>query len=237
MLSGTESTISENVANVMNQITRVAQRVRRDSRSVKLVAVSKTVPPELVKQALDAGVTCLGENRVQEGMAKRPHLLGRTLEYHLIGPLQKNKVLKAVACFDWIETIDSSDLAEKIENACRDQVKLMPVLVQVNLAKEETKSGVNEEGLLPLLEQLLAFPHLSVRGLMTIPPFQENPEEVRPYFRRLRQLLDLVMARTTAGAEFKELSMGMSHDYPVAVEEGVTIIRVGTAIFGARSNN
>jgi pyridoxal phosphate enzyme (YggS family) len=173
---------------------------------------------------------------VQEGIAKRSELAGQKFEYHLIGPLQKNKVNKAVSCFDWLETIDSLELACKIDQACLGQDRQMPVLIQVNLANEPTKSGIGEEDLFRLGEQVQALRYLSLRGLMTIPPYFPNPDEVRPFFRRLRKLLELWNSQCSPKYAMTELSMGMSHDFPIAIAEGATIVRVGTAIFGERQS-
>lgn len=236
MLSGAEIDVADNVRRVMDEIARTAERVGRDAGSIKLLAVSKMISVDLMQKAMSAGVTCLGENRVQEGIAKRSELAGQKFEYHLIGPLQKNKVNKAVSCFDWLETIDSLELACKINGACLDYDKQMPVLIQVNLAREPTKSGIEEEDLFRLVEQVQALRHLSLRGLMTIPPYFADPDEVRPFFRRLRELLELCNSQCSPEYGMKELSMGMSHDFPTAIIEGATIVRVGTAIFGERQS-
>jgi pyridoxal phosphate enzyme (YggS family) len=234
MTSNTRGEIETNVQQVMNVIDRAAVRSGRRRDSIKLVAVSKTVAVEKIRWALDLGIDRLGENRVQEGEAKRPALSAYSFEFHLIGPLQKNKVNKAVATFDWIETIDSFELAQKIDRACASVGKVMPVLLQVNVGKESTKSGILEDGVFELLEQASGLAHLAVRGLMAIPPLAEDPEKSRPYFRRLRELAETLKNSSVNTAEMVELSMGMSHDYGVAIEEGATIIRLGTAIFGER---
>jgi PLP dependent protein len=209
-------------------------RSGRARDSVKLVAVSKTIPVDRIRWALEAGIARLGENKVQEGQSKKLDLAAYTFEFHLIGPLQRNKVNKAIVTFDWVETVDSFDLALKIDRACASINKVMPVLLQVNLGLEPTKSGVSEDEITRLVEQSATLEHLSVRGLMTIPPFEEDPERSRPYFRRLRELSERIRCHAIANVEMLELSMGMSHDYPVAIEEGATIVRLGTAIFGER---
>jgi pyridoxal phosphate enzyme (YggS family) len=226
--------IAGNVRFVLDMISRVAKECGREGQSVKLVAVSKAVNAQRIEQALEAGIHCLGENKVQEGIEKRAQLAGYSYELHLIGPLQRNKVNKAVATFDWIETVDSIDLAIKIDRACASLNKVIPVLVQVNLAEEQTKSGVLEKDLSGLVDLMAKLQHISLRGLMTIPPFSENPEEVRPHFRRLRELAERVDRLKIEAVSMRELSMGMSHDYSIAIEEGATIVRVGTAIFGGR---
>jgi hypothetical protein len=234
MVQGTKDEIEANVQHVLDAINRAADRSGRKRESVKLVAVSKTVPVDRIRWALEAGITRLGENKVQEGQLKKPDLAAYTFEFHLIGPLQRNKVNKAIAAFDWIETVDSFDLALKIDRACASIDKVMPVLLQVNVGMEPTKSGVLEEEITALVEQTATLGHLSVQGLMTIPPFEEDAERSRPYFRRLRELSEEIVGRAIANVEMRELSMGMSHDYPVAIEEGATIVRLGTAIFGDR---
>jgi PLP dependent protein len=230
----TKIDIAGNVRSVSDMISRVAKECGREGELVKLVAVSKAVNAQKIEQALEAGIHCLGENKVQEGMEKRAQLAGYSYELHLIGPLQRNKVNKAVATFDWIETVDSIDLAVRIDRACASLNKVIPVLVQVKLAEEPTKSGVLEKDLSGLVVLMAKLQHISLRGLMTIPPFSENPEEVRPHFRRLRELAERVDRLKIEAVSMRELSMGMSHDYSIAIEEGATIVRVGTAIFGER---
>ena len=230
----TKVDIGRNVQKVYETVMEATKRTGRKTESVKLVAVSKMVSVENIKEALAAGITCLGENKVQEGAEKRPQLSGYAFEFHLIGHLQKNKVNKAVDTFDWIETLDSLELARRIDQACQLLDKEIPVLIQVNLGKEGTKSGVAAEELLPLVNQIAKFQHLSIRGLMTLPPFFENPQEVRPYFRRLRELSKEINRLAIENVGMQELSMGMSHDYQIAIEEGATMVRVGTAIFGER---
>jgi pyridoxal phosphate enzyme (YggS family) len=234
MTPATKDEIKANVQNVLDTIGRAADRSGRQRESVKLVAVSKTIAVDTILWALEAGIGRLGENKVQEGQSKKPDLSAYGFEFHLIGPLQKNKVNKAVTTFDWIETVDSFELALRIDRACASMDKVMPVLLQVNLDMEPTKSGVAEDAILELVERTAKLSHLSVRGLMTIPPPEEDPERSRPYFRRLRELAEKISCQSFDNAEMQELSMGMSHDYPVAIEEGATIVRLGTAIFGER---
>ncbi|MEW5974693.1 MAG: YggS family pyridoxal phosphate-dependent enzyme [Acidobacteriota bacterium] len=229
-----ESEVGIRVRQVGEMIARSAEKVRRDPHSVQLVAVCKTVEVTRIRLALEAGVNSLGENRVQEGQAKRPELKGYAFQYHLIGPLQRNKVNKALDVFDWVETVDSIELARKLDVACRNQAKILPILVQVKLAEEPTKAGLVEPQLLDFLQEISEFRGLSIRGLMTVPPFFDAPEDARPYFRQLRLLAERVKARNIPNVEMKELSMGMSHDFHVAIEEGATIVRIGTAIFGTR---
>jgi pyridoxal phosphate enzyme (YggS family) len=226
--------VRSNVQAVLEAIERAASRAGRPANSIRLVAVCKTVTVDRILEALDAGVVDLGENRVQEAAAKVSQLRSRTNRLHLIGPLQKNKANKAAEIFDWIETVDNLELAARLDRACERVDKVLPVLVEVNLGKEQTKSGILEELALELTSQLAVFKRLSIRGLMTVPPYLEDPERVRPYFARLRMLAEQIGSQKLDTVSMAELSMGMSHDFPVAIEEGATLVRVGTAIFGAR---
>ena len=196
MTPATKDEIKANVQNVLDTIGRAADRSGRQRESVKLVAVSKTIAVDTIRWALEAGIGRLGENKVQEGQSKKPDLSAYTFEFHLIGPLQKNKVNKAVTTFDWIETVDSFELALRIDRACASMDKVMPVLLQVNLDMEPTKSGVAEDAILELVERTAKLSHLSVRGLMTIPPPEEDPERSRPYFRRLRELAEKISCQS-----------------------------------------
>src|SRR5262245_7485798 len=223
-----------NLEGVLENIERAVQKAGRLRGSVKLVAVSKTVGVEPIRQAVAAGVTALGENKVQEASSKRPLLNELLAEWHLIGSLQKNKANRAAEIFDWIETLDDFELAAKLDRACERLNKRMPVLIQVNVGKEATKSGIAEEEAIEFSGRVSAFAHLEVCGLMTIPPYTEDPEASRPHFARLRELARRIEGQRLTGVSMKELSMGMSHDYPVAIEEGATLVRVGTAIFGPR---
>ena len=226
--------IRRNLDLVREKMEQAARRSGRIPASIKLIAVSKTVNPERITRALENGVHCLGENRVQEGAEKREIMKGYPFEFHLIGTLQKNKVNKAVAVFDWIQSVDSIELARKISQAGEKLNKVVPVLLEVNLGGEGSKSGITEDLLPALALETARLPCLSLRGLMAIPPFFEDPEEVRPYFRRLRELSDRLKKLDLSNCPFVELSMGMSHDFPVAIEEGATMVRVGAAIFGER---
>jgi pyridoxal phosphate enzyme (YggS family) len=234
MTPQTSVNVRSNVQAVLEAMERAASRAGRPANSVRLVAVCKTVTVDRILEALDAGVVDLGENRVQEAAAKVSELRSRTKRLHLIGPLQKNKANKAAEIFDWIETVDNLELATRLDRACERLDKVLPVLVEVNLGKEQTKSGILEELALELTSQLAAFKRLSIRGLMTVPPYLEDPERVRPYFARLRMLAEQIGSQKLDNVSMAELSMGMSHDFPVAIEEGATLVRVGTAIFGAR---
>jgi PLP dependent protein len=228
------SDVRSNVRKVLDSIGEAVFQAGRAEGSVRLVAVSKTVQPDAIREAIAAGATELGENRVQEALAKKPQLIDQSFRLHLIGPLQKNKANRAVEIFDWIETLDDLDLAARLNRFCERLDKQMPVLVQVNVGEEPTKSGILESQALEFVHQAAAFQHMSIRGLMTIPPYFENPEQVRPYFARLRRLGERIAEHHLENVSMLELSMGMSHDFVVAIEEGATLVRIGTAIFGAR---
>ena len=229
--------IPSRLAAIRDRMESACRRAGRLSADVTLVAVTKTRTVDEVASAVEAGVTDLGENRVQEAEEKIPSLEalearnGAPPKWHLVGHLQKNKVKKAVALFDRIHSLDSVELGHKIDRAAQEIGKVQPVLVQVDLACEPTKFGLPEIELLPTLENLTGLRRLRVDGLMVLPPFEPDPEAVRPYFRRLRELGAEAFGRGLAG---RELSMGMSHDFEVAIEEGATFVRVGTALFGPR---
>jgi pyridoxal phosphate enzyme (YggS family) len=223
------------VPSVADRVRRVSERLREAERragrpegSAALCAVSKTFAAAAVAEAVAAGVAEVGENRVQEAAAKRPEAeaLGARARWHLIGHLQANKARRAVELFDVIQTVDSLELAARLDRIAGELGRAPEVLVQVDLGKEPTKTGAAEEDAAALVERLRSAASLRLAGLMTIPPFFDDPEDARPYFRQLRELGERL---GLAG-----LSMGMSHDFEVAVEEGATIVRVGTAIFGAR---
>jgi pyridoxal phosphate enzyme (YggS family) len=221
--------ISENLNDIRRRISAAAARSDRRENEVKLVAVSKTHPAETLREAIAAGVSVFGENKVQEAEGKIAEIGRRDAERHLIGHLQSNKARKAVQLFDFIHSVDSVELAQRLERICGDERReSLSVLVQVDLALEATKSGVPESGLPELVEVIRGCRHLKLEGLMVLPPFFDDPEVTRPFFRRLRELRDELIPGG-------HLSMGMSHDFEVAIEEGATIVRVGTAIFGERS--
>jgi len=226
--------VQTNLRMVFESIERAAKKVGRSPDSVKLVAVSKTVGVEAIRQAVAAGATVLGENKVQEASSKRPLLSDSPAEWHLIGPLQKNKANRAAEIFDWIESLDDLELASKLDRACERLNKRLPILIQVNIGKEPSKSGIAEGEAAEFAGRVSAFAYLEVRGLMAIPPYTEDPEEARPHFIRLRELAQRIDSQKLTGISMKELSMGMSHDFSVAIEEGATLVRIGTAIFGPR---
>ena len=222
--------IRERVAAVRRRIEGAAQRSGRPVSAVTLVAVSKTMPVEAIREAVAAGATILGENRVQEARDKIEALAGAAA-WHLIGHLQTNKVKLAVGLFERIHSLDSIRLAHEIERHAGDAGRRVRCLVQVNVGGEEQKNGVSEDEVRPLLEAANGMPHILVEGLMAIPPFLSDPEAIRPYFRRLRVLRDDL---ASDGFSLPDLSMGMTQDFEVAIEEGATLVRVGTAIFGPR---
>jgi len=223
--------IKENVARVQERIASACQRCGRRPEDLKLLAISKTFPAECIRVAFEAGLRDFGENRVQEAQAKRPALSDLNITWHLVGHLQTNKARTARELFHWVHSVDSLRLAQKLEQTGAGR---LPVLLEVNLGGEESKAGVGEKEIIPLAEQVSQLATLELRGLTVIPPFFDDPEQVRPYFRRLRELAREIDARNIPNVSVRELSMGMSHDFEVAIEEGSTIVRIGTAIFGAR---
>ena len=226
--------IQENVAQVRERIAGACRRSARLPEDVKLLAVSKTFPPEAIRGAYDAGLRDFGENRVQEAQAKRPALSDLSITWHLVGHLQTNKAKAARDLFHWVHSVDSFRLAQKLDQATDAGGGRLPVLLEVNLGGEASKAGVGENEIVALAEQLSQLATLELRGLMVIPPFFDDPEQVRPYFRRLRELAREIDTRNIPNVSLRELSMGMSHDFEIAIEEGSTIVRVGTAIFGTR---
>jgi PLP dependent protein len=229
--------IADNIAQVLERISRAAGRVHRNPDSITLMAVSKTMEPERIKEAYAAGLRVFGENRVQEFEGKSAGLSElKDAEWHLIGHLQSNKAKKAAELFHAIDSVDSLRLAEKLNQAAAESNKKLGALLEIKVGQEESKAGIPLDS--PELENLLrAAPQLAnlqIRGLMTVPPFTEDPEGARPYFRLLRDLRDQIAARKLPGIQMDMLSMGMSHDFEVAIEEGSSSVRVGTAIFGAR---
>ncbi len=223
-------TIKENLLRVRERIERAAQRAGRDPKEIKLVAVSKTVEVDRVQEAIEAGVSILGENYVQEAQ-KKIEALGKPVSWHFIGHLQSNKAKYAVRLFDVIHSIDSIPLAEELNRKAEEPDRVIGVMIEVNLSGEATKFGTDEERVLNLAKKIQQLKHLSLEGLMTMPPYFDSPEMSRPYYTALRELKEKMMKE---GAPMKELSMGMSNDFEIAVEEGATYVRVGTAIFGPR---
>lgn len=225
--------IKSRLAEVQRRITAAAESCGRDPSSITLISVGKTFPAEIVREAVEAGATDLGENRVQEAVAKRPAV--PEARWHLIGPLQRNKARAALEVFDLIHTLDRIELADRLQFLLTENFsgRRQDVLIEVNVGEEPQKAGALPEEAAELLEHALGCPNLEVRGLMAIPPWGLEPEESRPYFRKLHELRDDLQQR--AGLSLPELSMGMSSDYEVAIAEGATLVRVGTAIFGSRA--
>jgi pyridoxal phosphate enzyme (YggS family) len=224
--------IARNVEQVRLRIVQACARVGRDPGEVTLVAVAKTFPPEAIREAAEAGIRDVGENRVQEASAKF-QVLGRDVTWHLVGHLQTNKVKKALEIFDWIHSVDSLRLAEEISRRAERVGREVDVLVEVNVSGEPSKFGVRPSELHRLIEQVVRLPHLRLRGLMTIAPLVDDPEKARPYFAALRELRDQLL-RSGVADHLPHLSMGMTDDFEVAVEEGATMVRIGRAIFGER---
>ena len=225
-------TIKERVENVRERIATAALRVDRDPGEILLVAVAKTFPALAVAEAIAAGINDIGENRVQEARTKIVEV-DAPCQWHMVGHLQTNKARLAVRLFDWIQSLDSLKLAQELEKAGAGLGKRVRTLIEVNLGQEPSKTGVTEVELFPLLESAGSLKHLSIEGLMAMPPYDPDPENVRPYFRRLRALRDEASSRFPQ-FDLSHLSMGMSHDFEVAVEEGATMVRIGTTIFGER---
>jgi len=231
--------IVENLARVRERIAAAARRAGRKPEEITLLGVSKTFPVERIREAHAAGLRVFGENRVQEFADKAGSLHDLAdAEWHLIGHLQSNKAAKAAGLFGAIDSVDSVRLAEKLNGAAENAGKTLPILFEINVGGEDAKSGIAPAS--QELEQiLLAAPswgNLKVRGLMTVPPYSENPEEARPLFRHLREIRDQISSRKLSAIGMEVLSMGMSHDFDVAIEEGSTCVRVGTAIFGLRES-
>ena len=228
-------TISERLTEVRARISAAARSVDRDPSSIRLIAVSKTFPVGLVREAYAAGQRDFGENRVQEALAKVSEARGRDIRWHLLGHLQSNKVKRAASAFAAVHSIDGLDLLLKLDAAAADAGARPELLIQVDLAGEATKFGLHPDEVPPLLEKAATLRAAEVVGVMVLPPYPTNPEDSRPWFRRLRELRDQWVASGTPGDMLRELSMGMSGDFEVAIQEGATMVRVGTAIFGKRS--
>ena len=227
------NSISRRLEEVRARMGKAARRVGRDPGRIRLIAVSKTKPVPMIREAVAAGVTDLGENYIQEAREKIPQVAG-DVHWHFIGHLQTNKAKYAARLFDWVHTIDRKEIADALNRRAAMEGRVLKVLIEVNVGKEATKSGVMEEELMPLVEHVAPLPSLSLRGLMVIPPLALDPEEARGYFVKTRRLAEQVAARGIPGVAMSELSMGMTADFEVAIEEGSTMIRVGTAIFGPR---
>ena len=225
--------LADNYRQVLNNIQDACQAVGRDPKEVTLVAVSKTKPVEMLQQVYDAGARVFGENKVQEIMDKYDHLPG-DIRWQMIGHLQRNKVKYIVDKVAMIHSVDSLRLAETIEKEAAKKAVIVPILIEVNVAQEESKFGLRPEEVLPLIEQIADFSHIRIKGLMTIAPYVDNAEENREIFRELKKLSVDIAAKNINNVTMSVLSMGMTGDYMVAVQEGATMVRVGTGIFGER---
>lgn len=226
--------IESRLKHVKDQISEAAVACGRDPETVKLVAVSKTVPTDRILAAIKAGVTDLGENYIQEAREKIEALREENVSWHFIGHLQSNKAKYAVRLFDLIHSIDSLKLAKELNKRSSALGKVQKILVQVNISGEATKSGIETEQAVRLVRHIAPLENISIQGLMTMPPFFNAPEKVRPYFKALKNLQDLIRDEAIANVHMTELSMGMSGDFAAAIQEGATLVRVGTAIFGGR---
>jgi hypothetical protein len=226
--------VAANHREIVNRMGEAAAKVGRDVREIRLLAAAKSQSIEAVRTAIAAGVALVGENYVQEAQGKRQQL-NEAVEWHMIGQLQRNKAKTVVDLFDVIETLDSIALARELDKEGRKRGKVISTFVEVNLGGEKNKSGIAKNEIAFLLEESAKFSSLRVDGLMTVPPYKENLEEVRPYFRELYGLREKLSELRLPNVSLKELSMGMTHDYMTAIEEGATIVRIGTALFGPRS--
>jgi len=227
-------TIQSRLKRVKDQITEAALACGRDPKTIKLIAVSKTVPADRILAAIGAGVTDLGENYVQEAREKIEALGRETVSWHFIGHLQTNKAKYVVRLFDLIHSVDSLKLAKELDKRARAVGKVQKVLVQVNISGEATKSGIETEQAVALVRQMALLDNLAICGLMTMPPYFNSPEKVRPYFKALKDLGNRVRTEAIANVDMAELSMGMTGDFEAAIQEGATLVRIGTAIFGHR---
>jgi pyridoxal phosphate enzyme (YggS family) len=229
-----DAVLKDRLERVKERIRIAAEACRRPLEGIRLVAVSKTMPAEVVREAIEAGVTDLGENYIQEAREKI-HSLGRfPVNWHFIGHLQSNKAKYAVRMFDLIHSVDSLKLAQELDKYAKKIDKIQPVLIQINVAREDSKSGIYVENALKLLTDISRLENVAVKGLMTMPPFFNAPEKVRPYFAALRKLRDRIKAEDIPNITMDELSMGMTGDFEAAIAEGATMVRIGTAIFGER---
>lgn len=225
--------IADNLKIVQNRIAAAAHRARRDPSSIKLIVVTKTVDIGRLREAVKAGAAILGENRVQEAREKI-EVLGPVADWHLIGRLQTNKAKYAVRLFSLIHSVDSLELARELDRQAAKARKVQDVLIEVNTSLEASKAGIGAEGALALVQEAAKLGNIAVKGLMTIPPFFDDPEKARPYFKELCGLAERIARERIPGVSMQELSMGMSGDFETAIEEGATMVRVGTAIFGER---
>ncbi len=227
--------IEKNLKEVRERMARAAERAARDPAEVELVAVTKTLDVPTIREAIQAGHRLFGENRVQEARGKI-EALGEEARWHMVGHLQTNKAKEAIRLFELIHSVDSLRLAEELDKRCRQEGTTMDILVQVNISGEQTKHGAEAAEVIDLVEKISALQYLKINGLMSIPSFSPVPDHSRPYFRQLREISRKIADMGIEGVSMEVLSMGMTGDFEVAVEEGATMVRVGTAIFGPRGN-
>ena len=227
--------VAANYRKIMDRISEAALKAGRNPQEIKLLAAAKSQSIESIRAAIAAGVGIVGENYVQEAEHKR-QAISQPVEWHMIGHLQRNKVQPALKTFDLVQSLDSAALALELEKEGKKRGKTIRALIEVNLGDEQSKSGLAQDKVVELLKQVGDLAHLRVEGFMAVPPFRENPEEVRPFFNALKNLQMELQYLKIPNVVLNELSMGMTHDYPVAVEEGATIVRIGTALFGPRKS-
>jgi PLP dependent protein len=229
-----EEPVVERVQSVLSKIRRATEKSGRSPQDVRLVAVTKTVLADRIRQGINAGITIVGENRFQEAVPKIAALKDTTVRWHFIGQLQRRKAKSVIGVFDLVHSVDSMDLAQEIDRRAAEAGVRQDVLLQINLANEATKAGFRSEDVVGLVPAMGTMKHIRIRGLMTIPPPTEDPKQARPYFAELRRMAARIGELGVPSITMDHLSMGMSHDYEIAIEEGATLVRIGTAIFGAR---
>ncbi|MBK9308689.1 MAG: YggS family pyridoxal phosphate-dependent enzyme [Nitrospira sp.] len=229
-----DGTIAQRVQSVLAKIRSAEERAGRPAGSVRLVAVTKTVTVDFMQEGVSAGVTIFGENRVQEALPKVAALSEAPVQWHFLGQLQRRKVRSVIGLFEMIHSVDSVELAREIDRRAGEAGCHQTVLIEVNIGNESTKAGFSPADVTQAVSTMAEFSHIGIRGLMTIPPQTDDPDSVRPYFRKLHELSQQIAACKIPSVKMDELSMGMSNDYEVAIEEGATLVRVGTAIFGTR---
>jgi pyridoxal phosphate enzyme (YggS family) len=227
--------IKDRLGSVKDRIKKAAMDCGRNPDSVRLITVSKTVSPAIVQEAIEAGATILGENYVQEARDKIGTLSNSETRWHFIGHLQSNKAKYAVKLFDLIHSVDSIKLARELNKQAQKDGKIQKILIQINISQEKTKSGIPVDETADIIQAISGFENIKIKGLMTMPPFFNQPDRVRPFFAALRELRDQLADRAIPGVSLEELSMGMTGDFEVAIAEGATMVRVGTAIFGERT--
>lgn len=225
--------VRRNIMNIRKKIKSAAQRTGRDPKDIQLVAVTKNVSPKMMEEAASAGINIFGENRVQEAVSKY-NKVRKNIDWHMIGHLQSNKAKIAVELFSMIQSLDSVKLAKEIDKRANRIEKVIDVLIQVNIGREETKFGINPEDVEGFIRSIANLPNINVRGLMAIAPYSDNPENVRKYFREMKRIFDYIKSLKIEGINMELLSMGMTGDFEVAIEEGANMVRIGSGIFGKR---